>query len=494
MEQNLLATLYNEFQEVHKARITDYTTFCKGCRDNINKIHTDYTPFISIGESPVAGIGFGTSELTKRCQDAMIEHWDKYSPLLEALKNTVNENNIENLSKLVKEDRGKVQNLFVNRCIITLHYTEVLDIANKKDLVILSDYLKKIGFDIPQIEDCKNDNLNWYYLNREVFSTLAKELRVVDDIQKGTLSCFGWYLKVRLLQVLSLEKTLENCHNLILTGAPGTGKTFMAKQLAERMGAKVSFVQFHPSYDYTDFVEGLRPTGNGSFVRTDGIFKAFCKKAVESWLKKDNTKFVMIIDEINRGEISKIFGELFFSIDPDYRVKQGTLKSGYTHDDVKGFTIQTQYQNLIEDKSDCFYYGFFVPDNLYIIGTMNDIDRSVESLDFAMRRRFTFIECMASENLGMLGKISNPTIQSCAFKKMEALNKAIVDPKKGNLTTAYQLGGAYFVNINHFNADGDDKWEDLWNYHIKGIVYEYYRGQPDAERKVALLKDEYDKA
>ncbi|WP_305155979.1 AAA family ATPase [uncultured Duncaniella sp.] len=101
-----------------------------------------------------------------------------------------------------------------------------------------------------------------------------------------------------------------------------------------------------------------------------------------------NKPFVFIIDEINRGEISKIFGELFFSIDPGYRGKKGKVK--------------TQYQNLITDKSDPFYDGFFVPDNVYLIGTMNDIDRSVESIDFAMRRRFAWQEIIAADNTEML--------------------------------------------------------------------------------------------
>lgn len=113
-------------------------------------------------------------------------------------------------------------------------------------------------------------------------------------------------------------------HNLILTGAPGTGKTYMAKEIASMMNAKTGFVQFHPSYDYSDFVEGLRPkddeTGKIGFERKDGVFKEFCAKA----LNNPDNNYVFIIDEINRGEISKIFGELFFSIDPgiaEFRVK-----------------------------------------------------------------------------------------------------------------------------------------------------------------------------
>ena len=338
-----------------------------------------------------------------------------------------------------------------------------------------------------------------------------------------------------------IKELLISTHNLILTGAPGTGKTYLAKEIAQQMifgeiktqmteeerkqfNEQCGFVQFHPSYDYTDFVEGLRPiqddNGNVGFERKDGVFKAFCAKALENYvdsrkqendikedeifenvynslyndidegeiseyptkkgllpvfisqkknqivfktktddkksvkkeylkalfnnLKDDNvdiiniTKerldervskvteiehvdhiqyrwtldqlvsrykklkketlvakvikqkdFVFIIDEINRGEISKIFGELFFSIDPGYRGEKGR--------------VQTQYQNIVED-GDIFKKGFFVPENVYIIGTMNDIDRSVESMDFAFRRRFAFKEVSAEESQNMLDR------------------------------------------------------------------------------------------
>ncbi len=155
--------------------------------------------------------------------------------------------------------------------------------------------------------------------------------------------------------------------------------------------------------DYTDFVEGLRPNINANgFERRDGIFKAFCSKAANDYESNKDNKYVIIIDEINRGEISKVFGELFFSIDPGYRGTKGK--------------VDTQYQNLIKadekmpndsSKDYPFINGFYVPENVFIIGTMNDIDRSVESMDFAFRRRFAFKEIKAEDSKAMriLGSI-----------------------------------------------------------------------------------------
>ena len=390
---------------------------------------------------------------------------------------------------------------------------------------------------------------------------------------------------------------LKSNKNIILTGAPGTGKTYLARQIAAQMilgkeydertasdnekkimKEQCGFVQFHPSYDYTDFVEGLRPinkNGNVGFERCDGVFKSFCKDAIEhasdkitrsdatkmlEWCKNnfpnhplislrsskeisfeledgqiyaiassgnkysvnddkiirylqtqkydtsetyvptvgkyildnypddiEKSPYIFIIDEINRGEISKIFGELFFSIDPGYRGTDGRVK--------------TQYQNLVK-KDDIFYNGFYVPENVYIIGTMNDIDRSVESMDFAFRRRFAFKEVTAKESQQMLKSDSALSekvdeIIDC----MNKLNEAICPKDKNNsdkkgiegLSSAYHIGASYFLKLaNYKKDDGTFDYDKLWDYHLKGLLSEYLRGMPDAEEKLYALRKAFD--
>ena len=281
---------------------------------------------------------------------------------------------------------------------------------------------------------------------------------------------------------------LKANYNIIFNGAPGTGKTYLAKEIAKEMGAKVKMVQFHPSYDYTDFVEGLRPikdkNGNIGFERKNGVFKEFCKKALEGEAvmaptnsmniestitdvkesENESTPFVFIIDEINRGEISKIFGELFYSIDPGYRGEKGL--------------VQTQYQNLV-DENDVFSEGFYVPKNVYIIGTMNDIDRSVDSMDFAMRRRFVWQEITAEESA------ENKNITGTLWEQMNNLNKVILETE--GLGSSYQVGAAMFLKI----KKGDMNEEELWNLNLKSLMKEYVRGLPEAEKILLKMEDAY---
>uniref|UniRef100_UPI00159BDCDF AAA family ATPase n=1 Tax=Levilactobacillus brevis TaxID=1580 RepID=UPI00159BDCDF len=283
-------------------------------------------------------------------------------------------------------------------------------------------------------------------------------------------------------QIEFSEKLLDS-KNMILQGAPGTGKTYLANQIAADIISKgrttevkkldnfeksrISSVQFHPSYDYTDFVEGLRPVISKneevSFKLMPGTFKRLVDMAK---LSPSDKKYVFIIDEINRGEISKIFGELFFSIDPSYRGnKEGVL---------------TQYANLHADPEEKFY----VPDNVYIIGTMNDIDRSVDTFDFAMRRRFAFYEITTKDSAKRM--LVNDKVKNL----MTRLNDALVNKEQGGLTEDYQLGASYFLDLDKTGLD-EKRVKQLWNTRIEPLLKDYFRGEHHSSQKLKKLESAY---
>ena len=406
------------------------------------------------------------------------------------------------------------------------------------------------------------------------------------------------------------SKTLLTSKNIIFRGAPGTGKSYLAKQIAadivsdgatdnyteltDEQKKQIEFVQFHPSYDYSDFVEGLRPKmnedGTMGFELYDGIFKSFTDKArrnfesskksrkaieqeasvqtqmkaffdsieygetsfktvtgnkftiadideeknriyieipgnktanklvlnigeiramLESGLEfnkiSDITNFsgkqfatqgysydfalfkeikskqiklsdadmnseklknyIFIIDEINRGEISKILGELFFTIDPGYRGPAGS--------------VATQYSNMHVNQAEKFY----IPENVYIIGTMNDIDRSVEPIDFAMRRRFRFIEIKVKETQYMLDCLEDNDLKSEAVKKMDSLNKEIL--KVEDLNKNYQIGASYFLKLKELSFD------ELWEDYIRPLLHEYVHGLYNEEDIMQRFESAY---
>ena len=476
-----------------------------------------------------------------------------------------------------------------------VHFYELLEqyvipeIKKEKDLISsINDELTDNGY--IQSMPLTAQTVLWYYNSALLKITDADNAVIEDELIETKTSNTMMYQKYIDL--------LKESKNLVLTGAPGTGKTFMAQAIAKEMGCgkdEMCFVQFHPSYDYTDFVEGLRPImmseGQMGFERKDGLFKEFCKKAIKnlidsaksienlskelSWENKlqqfiddsidNDTKFklsngseftideikgrniiahnesnpktplipinadeiielltndvqlnivrdirtyfnrkfgtqpdsyafiitkairemkyktqvisankierkpfVFIIDEINRGEASKIFGELFYAIDPGYRGK-------------KDIRVKTQYQNLVPE-TDVFAEGFYIPENVFILGTMNDIDRSIESMDFAMRRRFTWKEIKPEDTQSMLDTLECATQ---AKNVMVRLNNEI--SKIEGLGPAYQVGPSYFLKL----GDNGGNFEKLWNMNIDPLLREYIRGFRKSDEIMEKLRSAY---
>lgn len=338
------------------------------------------------------------------------------------------------------------------------------------------------GNDIPK--DFNDIIEKYIFPGLEISSSKEKAKYSINKIENSKVSLQGNNTRPYAIPFKEIEKAYKT---KLWEGGQKNGfdsySTALAKYIYKSIKIKdnynqIQLIQFHPSYDYTDFVEGLRPTppdknGNIGFKREDGVFKAFCKEAIDS-----NQPYLFIIDEINRGELSKIFGELFFCIDPGYRGKKGLVK--------------TQYQNLITDESDPFYEGFYVPENVYIIGTMNDIDRSVESMDFAMRRRFAWKEVKANENTSMLDELGE--LKNEVIRKMNRLNTAIWNEETNEgiegLSAAYHIGGAYFMKLKLY-LEGDNKTEayrKLWENHLRGVLFEYLRGSLNATENLSMLE------
>ena len=241
---------------------------------------------------------------------------------------------------------------------------------------------------------------------------------------------------------------LKNKKNIILQGAPGVGKTFAARRLAwsvmgEKDDSRIEQVQFHQNYSYEDFVMGYKPVENG-FELKYGVFYRFCQKAA-NMPKKD---FFFIIDEINRGNMSKIFGELLMLIENDYRGKKLTLA----------------YNGM----------PFSVPENLYIIGMMNTADRSLAMIDYALRRRFSFFEMepgFKTEGFKKHQEAQNSEKLDKLIDKIEELNDAISEDS--SLGKGFMMGHSYFC-FNEHNVCTDERLRMIVNYDIIPTLEEYW--------------------
>lgn len=319
---------------------------------------------------------------------------------------------------------------------------------------------------LSQCEFCKNPNGSFFKLTEEEYLRL-EEMLDEDDASPVQTSAKNPYTDARFLQDVFISKfdltamkgLLERKKNLILQGAPGTGKTFAAKRLAYAMmgeedDSRIGFVQFHQSYTYEDFVIGYRPNGEGGFDIQPGIFADFCSRAA----RDGERSYFFIIDEINRANISKVFGELLMLIEADHR----------------GDSIELSIDRR----------RLTVPENLFIIGMMNTADRGLALIDYALRRRFAFFDMNpALDAPGFLAMV-----QDAGNEKLGALVDAVREVNK-EIEKDPALGQGFCIGHSYFcvqNGVTDEDVHGIARFEIEPLIAEYWF---DDQQKVRKLTD-----
>jgi 5-methylcytosine-specific restriction enzyme B len=331
------------------------------------------------------------------------------------------------------------------------------------------EWKKKGSWKLPDGKNLPLKTLTDISKNNELLDVLATLVKNDGEeeykvIKKSIDDKKGPYSKEEALQDLFIDEQrydeildlLQYKKNIILQGSPGTGKTYMAKRIAytlmgEKNDNRIEMIQFHQSFSYEDFLQGFRPNDEGSFELQNGVFYDFCKKAQ---YEKDK-KFFFIIDEINRGNLSKIFGELMMLIEADKRGEEFAVPLTYANDGSK----------------------FFIPANLYFIGTMNTADRSLAMVDYALRRRFVFIDLIpeyGSEKFKqhLIGAGVEEIIVKKVIKRMISLNKRIEEDNK-NLGSGYRIGHSFFCPLEK-GTYGESWFKRVVKYEIEPLLNEYW--------------------
>ena len=448
---------------------------------------------------PLSAILFNTADKSKN--EDIKNLWNVFETAINYADNNTNENreafiNAFDLAKDIKGNKWKltqvlywirpfnyinldnVSRKFIIENKIIPDYNKYLSDTNKsmingeEYLTICDKLIEAINNNNYEFKDFPELSFSAYY----TVNIIQKNTDNINNKEGNTMNIennfnnSNKYDKNKFLQEVyiteeeydKLVKLITEKKNIILQGSAGVGKTYAAKRLAysiigEKDKERVEMIQFHQSYSYEDFIMGYRPNENG-FELKEGIFYKLCKEAEED----GGNKYFLIIDEINRGNISKIFGELFMLIENDKRGEEEALELIYTNE------------------------KFSVPENLYIIGLMNTADRSLAMLDYALRRRFAFYDMKPAFDSEQFeeykNKLNNKRFNSL-IEKIKELNKVISED--GSLGEGFCIGHSYFCNLEDIKDDKTmfDKLSLIIEFELIPLLKEYWFDDKDKVNK-----------
>ena len=479
----------------------------------------------------------GQSVLSKDNFQAFISNNDFLSTLSEFIVSPTQES-FEKFENVWKAQRRGNNPVLVNR-VAAACTREVSTTADASKFEQVFNWL--IREDIISSYPADQDQ-SWFAKNQFLLSKFKEEFQ--DELRnEGTdefyLSMFVWGLYENLSNPFKLNK------QVVKYGPPGTGKTYLASQQTKscftnwkeefapenddyKIDTQIEVVQFHPSFGYEDFMEGLRPilhNGKAQLTLQNGVFKEFCRRAGEweidvynleldtDWEEltigdlvpyknelmashwehifqfQDRSRhvadavppFFLIIDEINRAELSRVFGELMYCL--EYRGVKGCITTQYAN-------LNAPKTGMFRDKSEG--YKFFIPSNVYLIGTMNTIDRSVESFDLALRRRFRWEEITPDYTLLKyhLNEHEHHKKWSELADNLENLNVQI--GHEALLGSDYQIGHAYLMNLKYPpSLSISEVRKQIWDDHIHPLLQEYLRGTGRSEELIGAFREAF---